>query len=116
MAAPTVLAAAAPKIGFTGSAITGIWRVSQSFASAAEEEVVKDEDNATCAVVISDKADEVTVSATMKATGYTRPAVGDTVQINSVNYRITGSPTVAEGKTLCTVNFTARKEASMTYS
>ena len=116
MAAPTVLAAAAPKIGFTGSALTGLWRISQTITNVGEEEIVKDEDNATCAVVISDKGAEITVTATMKASGYTLPAVGDTVQINSVNYRVTGTPSVAEGKTIATVTFTCRKEASMTYS
>lgn len=113
--AVTVQKGTSLKIGF---ATTWTNYIQQSMARSAtgEQDVIKDEDNATTTVLVSDLGERIKVDAIVKSTGsLTPPAKGSTFAYGGVNYRVEDTE-VTEVAGAAKVTVTAIKEASMTYT
>jgi len=105
-------------IGFGSNVLTGyIMEDGLTIESTGETEIIKDEDNATVAVIESDPGRRIKFSAMIKsAVPTTDPRLkGATVTVNSVAYRIE-SCDVQFGRLVTKLSATAIKEAAMTYT
>lgn len=82
----------------------------------AEEEIIRGEENETTTVLISDRADELTLQGVCKATS-TIGAVkkGDVVTVNSIAYRVL-TRSFMRSALAARFRLGLRKEVSMTYT
>ena len=104
-----------PLNGYAGT-ITGLVQDSAEHVKTMRSvERVKAEDNTTGAVVMTDPAEEITLTTTPLATFAGTQRIGSTIAYNSVNYRIKAHST-ALSRTLKKINMTLIKEGSMTYT
>jgi len=83
----------------------------------ANEKVILDENGATTTIIISDPWKEIKLAMIVKAgSDPTTIAIGDTITINAVNYRVTAvDPQRIRGEEM-KVTIDAKKETSMSYS
>lgn len=105
------------KIGFGTNVYTGYIMEDFTTTPTGEQAVIKDEDNATVTVLVSDLGNEISFNAIIKETGgsLTPPAIGSSVTINSVVYRCTSS-NVKQSRGASMLSFAGIKETSMTYT
>lgn len=115
MSAPSQLGTVL-KIGFGGNTYTGYIMEDFNTESTGEQAVIKDEDNATCTVLVCDLGNRNSFSAIIKNAGgsLTPPAQGAPLTINSVKYRVE-SASVKQIRLTSILNSTVIKEAAMTY-
>lgn len=115
--AATAQVGAELKIGFGTNVYTGYIMEDFNTESTGEQAIVKDENNATGTVLVSDLGTRKSFTAIIKETGgsLTAPLQGATVTINSVNYR-TESASVKQTRGASMLTWTGIKEASMTYT
>ena len=104
------------KVGFGSQVYTGYIMEDLSIEPTGEQDIIKDENNATGTILISDLGNRISFNAIIKSTGsLTPPALGSSVTINSVVYR-TESSAVKYSRKASILSFTGIKETSMTYS
>ena len=104
------------KIGFDSNLYTGYIMEEFTTEPTGEQAVIKDEDNASATILISDLGNRISFTAIIKDAGsLTPPALGSSVTINLVVYR-TESASVKQARDASMLSFTGIKETSMTYS
>jgi hypothetical protein len=87
----------------------------------AEQDIIRDEDNATCTVMLSDPKRVITMAFLIKSTGtITPPTKGDTITLTppegtSTKYRCE-SAKVTHSRKASRLDLTVVKEVSMTYT
>jgi hypothetical protein len=115
--AATVQKGTALKIGFSTNVYTGYVMQDFTVTPSGEQAIIKDENNATLTVLVSDLGNQIDFSALiLDATGsLTPPAQGAFVTINSVLYR-TVSSNVKQTAGAAILTFSGIKETSMTYT
>lgn len=117
MAAPTQKGTAL-EVGIGSYTYTGYYVGKATLKPTATVRSVEDEDGATATVLIINKGKELRLEDLVVKSGSdpTTIAIGDTITINSVNYRITDvDPVRTKGQEMI-VSFTAVKEDSMSYA
>ena len=104
-------------IGFNNYVYTGYFMQDVDLEPTGEQDVVKDEDNATTTVLVSDLGTQISFNAIIKTTSgsIVPPALGSSVTINSVVYRTLSSSVKLTAKAAM-LSYTGIKEASMTYT
>ena len=103
------------KIGFGGNTYSGYIMQDFSAESTGEQDVIKDEDNATVTILVSDLGEQIGFTAIIKDAGsITPPAIGSSITINSVVYRVLSSSFKQTSKA-SELTVSAIKEDSMTY-
>jgi hypothetical protein len=110
------------KIGFGGLAYTGyLPEDGTTNENDAEQDIIRDEDNATCTVMLSDPKQVINVAFLIKETGgsITAPTKGNTITISppgggSTKYRCE-SAKVTHSRKATRLEMTLVKEVSMTY-
>jgi hypothetical protein len=114
--AATVQRGTALKIGFGNNIYTGY--VMQDFTKTptGEQAVIKDENNATMTILVSDLGNQIDFTAIVLNTGsLTPPALGAAITVDTVNYRcISSNMKHTVGATVFT--FSGIKEDSMSYT
>jgi hypothetical protein len=103
-----------PLNGFVGTVTGLIQETAEHVKGMRSVERVKAEDNTTGAVVMTDPFDDVSISAVSLATDANAMRIGSKLAYNSIVHRVTAHST-ALTRTLKRLNFTLRKEGSMTY-
>jgi hypothetical protein len=86
-----------------------------SIEPVGKVEEILDENQVTMTKIISNPGNKIVVSALIKATGFTAPAVGTIVTINSVKY-FTVSSSVSSSRGIAKWKFDGIAEAGMTYT
>jgi len=97
---------------------TGYYVGTVEITPEGEVRKVKDEDGATATVLIIDKGKRLRMSDLVVKSGSdpTTIAIGDTITVNSVNYRfVSGNAVKTKGQEMIW-NMELEKEDSMTYS
>lgn len=113
--AATVQKGVSLKIGFT-TTWTNFIQQSMNRSATGEQDVIKDEDNATCTVLVSDLGERIKIDAIVKSTGsLTPPAKGSSFTYGAILYRVEDAE-VTEVAGAAKITVTAIKEASMTYT
>lgn len=106
----------AVKVGFANNTLTGYVMNGFTRESTGEQKVIKDENNATQTILVSDEGERITFDAIVLNTGsLTMVDVGATVTINSVVYRVE-SYVIESQREETILRVTAIKEDSMTYT
>ena len=117
MAAPTELGTNVI-VGIGSYTYTGY--IVQSFGGpkpTGEVRKIKDENGATTTVLVADKGRTMSIDMIVKdASDPTTIALGDTITINAVAYRVTDVDTTSTAGEEMTVRIDGEKEDSMTYS
>lgn len=112
--AATVQKGTTLKIGFTGSTITSLIMEDVTNESAGEQAVIKDEDNATGTILVSDLGKKVSFTAIVIG-AYAAdlpPALGSTITVGTTKYRVeSASFKQARGQSILSVS--GIREASM---
>lgn len=104
------------KIGFGSNTYTGYIMEDFSTEATGEQDAIKDENNATTTILVSDLGTRISFNAIIKDAGsLTPPAQGDSITINLVLYRVE-SASVKQSRKASMLSVTAIKETSMTYS
>lgn len=105
------------KVGFTGSTVTGLIMEDVNKEATGEQTVIKDENNATGTVIISDAGNRIAINAIVKDDygGALPPALGTSFQAGAVVYRVE-SASYKQIRLQNTLNVTGIKEDSMTYT
>lgn len=104
-----------PLTGFPGT-ITGLNQSSyEETIGARKVERINNESNETGAVVVTGPFVDITIGATVLAASAPAYRMSSTLAYNAVNYRVLNTASTST-RTLRRLNFTARKEGSMTYS
>lgn len=105
------------KIGYGTNVLTGYIMEDFTTEPTGEQDVIKDEDNATVTVLVSDLGSRISFNAIIKETGgsLTPPAVGADVTINGIVYRCE-SASVKQSRKASMLSVTAIKEVSMSYA
>lgn len=105
------------KVGFTGSTVTSLTMEDSTKEATGEQAAIKDENNATGTILISDLGNRVTFSAIVQSAyaGSLPPALGSSITIGATIYRVE-SASYKQQRTQGILNVTAIKETSMTYT
>ena len=105
------------KIAYSTNVLTGYIMEDFTTEATGEQDAIKDEDNATTTILISDLGTRKSFTAIIKETGgsLTPPAQGSTVTINSVNYRCESS-SVKQSRKASMLTISVIKEDAMTYT
>ena len=105
------------KIAYGANVLTGYIMEDFTTEASGEQDAIKDEDNATGTILISDLGTRNNFTAIIKETGgsLTPPALGATVTINSINYRCESS-SVKQSRKASMLTIALIKETSMTYT
>ncbi len=116
MAAPTQLGTAL-EVCIGDYLYTGYFVQEAALSPTGVERIVRDENGATATVLISDKGKKLKMSGIVKSGSDPYSIeIGDTVTVNSVNYRITSADPVRKAGEEMAFSFEAVKEDSMTYT
>jgi|GEM_PF-2857372 len=102
------------KVGFTGSTVTSLIMEDVTKESGGEQAVVKDEDNATGTILISDLGSKCSFTAIVIGAyaGDLPPALGSIFTVGTTKYRVeTASYKQARGQSILSV--AGIREASM---
>lgn len=104
-------------IGVNGNTYTGTIMEDVTLSSGGEAEENKGDNGETVNVTITNLKDEISFTATIKGTSFTKPAFGDIVTINTVKYRTTKADVkYSKVPKAAQFSFSGIKEASMTYT
>ncbi len=103
------------KIGFGDNTYTGYIMQDFTKESTGEQDVIKDENNATVTVLVSDQGYQIGFTAIIKDSGsIIPPDQGDSITIDSVAYRVL-SASVKQTSKASELTISAIKEDSMSY-
>jgi len=105
------------KICYGTNILTGYIMEDFDTEATGEQDVIKDEDNATTTILVSDLGTRKSFTAIIKETGgsLTPPAQGSSVTINSVKYRCESS-SVKQSRKASMLTLAIIKEVAMTYA
>jgi hypothetical protein len=103
------------KVGFTGSTITSLIMEDSTKESSGEQTVVKDENNATGTILVSDLGKTVSFTAVVIGAyaGDLPPALGTTITVGTTKYRVTAA-SFKQNRTQSTLSVSGIREDSMT--
>ena len=102
------------KVGFTGNTISSLTMEDASTEATGEQPIVKDENNATGTILISDLGTRVNFTAIVQD-AYAAdlpPAQGSIITVGAVKYRVE-SASYKQGRTQSTLAVSAIRETSM---
>ena len=115
MTAPTQLGTTV-LVGFMGHTYTAVIMDSVKLTPTGDQDEIRDEDNATATVIISNAGTQIDFTGIIKGTTVVAPpAKGSSIAVNSVTYRVLDS-NVEYSRLAAKLTVTAIKEASMTYT
>jgi hypothetical protein len=102
------------KIGFTGNTITSLIMEEVNKEASGEQAIIKDEDNATVTVLVSDLGNRISFNAIVidAYSDALPPALGSTVTVGTTKYRVE-SASFKQVRGANTLSVSAIREASM---